>query len=194
VSLQSQWSRADEAVTGYPRRIAVVGTTGSGKTTLARGLSLRLELPHVELDALYWEPNWTEAPVDLFRRRAEEALAGSGWVVDGNYGKVRDIVWGRAELLVWLDYALPVIVQRLVSRTLRRVITREVLWNGNQERWRDLLFSRDALWLWALKSYRRKRREYPVLFDRAEYRHLVVVRLRSPGDCQRWLSSVERSP
>src|SRR5205823_6990985 len=103
-----------------PRRIVVVGSTGSGKTTLASQLARRLALPHVELDALHWEPNWTMAPLDRFRQRVEEALNGEGWVVDGGYGKVRDIVWGRAETLVWLDYGLPVILWRLLKRTLRR--------------------------------------------------------------------------
>src|SRR5215210_7176988 len=79
------------------RRISVVGTTGSGKTTLARQLSQRLVIPHVELDALYWEPNWVGAADPVFRERVEGALRGEAWVVDGNYSRVRDIIWSRAE-------------------------------------------------------------------------------------------------
>src|SRR5438132_8383373 len=92
---------------GPLRRVVVVGTSGSGKTTLAREIARRLSLPHVELDAVHWGPGWTEPPVELFRQRTQEALQGDRWVADGNYGKVRDLVWGRAEMLVWLDYALP---------------------------------------------------------------------------------------
>jgi len=101
------------------RRIVVVGTTGSGKTTLAGELARRLEVPHVELDALHWEPGWTEAPTDLFRERVTHALSGEAWVADGNYSAVRDIVWSRADTIVWLDYSLPTMLYRLARRTFR---------------------------------------------------------------------------
>jgi adenylate kinase family enzyme len=174
-----------------PRRVVVVGTSGSGKTTLAREVAGRLALPHVELDALHWGPGWTEPPVEEFRLRVEAALQGESWVADGNYGKVRDLVWGRAEMLVWLDYGLPLVMARLVRRTLRRVLVREELWNGNRERLREQ-FTRDSLWLWALQSHRRHRREYPARFQRPEYCHLAVVRLRSPRAAARWLASLKR--
>lgn len=48
------------------QRISVVGTSGSGKTTLARKIAKTYELPHVELDQLQWEPNWTAVPTDVF--------------------------------------------------------------------------------------------------------------------------------
>ena len=107
------------------RRFAVVGTTGSGKTTVARRISERLSVPHVELDALHWGPDWTPAPLQVFRERTVRALDGDAWVSDGNYGKVRDIVWRRADTVVWLDYALVVILGRLTWRTLRRIFTQE---------------------------------------------------------------------
>lgn len=173
-----------------PQRVVVVGTSGSGKTTLAREVARRLALPHVELDALHWGPHWTEPAVELFRERVAAALQEGRWLADGNYGKVRDLVWGQAEMLVWLDYALPLVMGRLVRRTLRRVVTREELWSGNRERLRDHLFTRDSLWLWALQSHRRHRREYPARFQRPEFRHLEVVRLRSPATASAWLSEM----
>jgi adenylate kinase family enzyme len=175
-----------------PQRVVVVGTSGCGKTTLARALARRLDLPHVELDALHWGPGWTEPPVELFRQRVEAALRGDGWVADGNYSKVRDLVWGRAELLVWLDYALPLVMARLVRRTLRRCFTGEELWSGNRERLREQ-FTRGSLWLWALQSHRRHRREYPERFRRPEFCHLAVVRLRSPRAAAQWLAELRRA-
>ena len=112
------------------RRVVVIGTTGSGKTTLARRLAGRLGVPHVELDALHWDPDWTEAPPAVFRERTARALAGDGWMADGNYGKVRDLVWPRADTVVWLDFPLFVTLWRLVRRTFRRALTREELWGG----------------------------------------------------------------
>ncbi len=172
------------------RRIAVVGTTGSGKTTLARQLSRRLAIPHVELDALHWGPNWTPFPIEVLRERTARALGGENWVVDGNYSKVRDIVWGRADTVVWLDYTLPVILGRLAWRTLRRIFTREELWGGNRERAFDQFLTRDSIILWALRTYRRRRREFPALLNQSEYAHLAVVRLRSQWAVRDWLLSL----
>jgi adenylate kinase family enzyme len=173
------------------QRIAVVGTTGSGKTTMARRIAQRLAIKHVELDALHWGPNWTPAPTERFREHTAQALNGDTWVVDGNYSKVRDIVWSRADTIVWLDYPLLVILGRLVSRTLRRVITREELWQGNHEHFAAQFASRDSLFLWALRTYPRRRREYPALLQRPEHAHLAVVHLRSPRDARDWLAGLE---
>ncbi len=169
------------------RRIVVVGTTGSGKTTLAGELARRLEVPHVELDALHWEPGWTEAPTDLFRERVTRALSGEAWVTDGNYSAVRDIVWSRADTIVWLDYSLPTILYRLTRRTFRRIFTREELWSGNKERVLTQFLSRDSIFLWAFKTYRRRRREYPELLSSPEHAHLHLVHLRSPRQERRFL-------
>src|SRR4051812_15248546 len=97
------------AVTGNftGKRIVVIGTSGSGKTTLARRLAAKLGSPHVEIDALNWGPNWTAATAEQLRAKVEQALAGDGWVVDGNYSRVRSYIWSRATTLVWLDYPLP---------------------------------------------------------------------------------------
>jgi len=171
------------------RRISVVGTSGSGKTTLARQISQRLAIPHVELDALHHEPDWQEAPTDVFRKRVEQSLSSDSWVVDGNYSKVRDIVWSRADTVVWLDYTLPVIMTRLLGRTLRRVVTQEELWSGNRETWQQT-FSRDSILLWALQTYPKNRKEYPILLAQSEYAHLKVVHLRSPKTTSVWLSSL----
>ena len=170
------------------QRIAVVGTSGSGKTTTAHQLARKLEVPHIELDALHWGPDWTLAPLHVFRERVAEALRGGTWVVDGNYSKVRDIVWSRADTIVWLDYHLAVILWRLAGRTLRRAFRHEELWRGNRESLRRSLFSRDSILLWALRSYRRRRRDYPELLRRVEYAHLSAMRLHSPSATRKRMS------
>ena len=172
------------------RRVAVVGTSGSGKTTLARRLSERLGIPHVELDALHWEPNWTPAEPEVFSERTAQALSGPTWVTDGNYSQVRSIVWSRADTVVWLDFSLPVVMGRMLRRTVRRLVTREELWNQNRENLAGAFLSRDSIILWALQTYRRRRREYPVLLSKPEHAHLKVVHLRSPRKAQRWLESL----
>nr|PZN42470.1 MAG: adenylate kinase [Bacillota bacterium] len=172
------------------RRIVVIGTTGSGKTTLARRLAAVLDYPHVELDALHWQPHWRPAPVEVFRQRVREVTSAPCWVVDGNYSQVREILWPAADTVVWLDYPLSVILGRLLRRTARRVLLREELWNGNREDFLRSFLSRDSILLWALRSYRRRRREYPALLARPEYRHLRAIRLRSPREAEAWLQTV----
>jgi adenylate kinase family enzyme len=153
---------------------------------------LRMGVSHVELDLLYWEPGWQPAQRDVFRGQVCDALAGPTWVVDGNYRQVRDIVWSRADTIVWLDFSIPVIYARLIRRTTGRVLRRDILWNGNRESVRDL-FSRDSLFLWAL-TYRRERRpDVPRELALPENKHLAVVRLASPRDARRWLREVTRA-
>ena len=170
------------------RRIVVVGCTGSGKTTLARSLAGLLGVPHVELDALNWEPNWTAAQTDVFRQRVRDALTGDAWVVEGNYRVVRDLVWPRAELLVWLDPPYRVAAWRLLRRTLRRVFRRETLWNGNREVFVTQFLSGDSLFIYQVRAFGRVRKEIPEAIGQPEHAHLNVVSLRSAGAVREWLA------
>ena len=120
-------------------RLSIVGCWGSGKSTLVRRLASSLDVPYVELDAIFHLPNWTHPPTDEFRASVREVVASDGWVIDGNHSTVRDLVWERADTVVWLDLPRPVAMRRLTTRHLRRMITRERLWNGNRERLTDLL-------------------------------------------------------
>jgi adenylate kinase family enzyme len=171
------------------RRICVVGTTGSGKSTLASELARRLQLPYVELDALSWEPDWTACSTETLRHRLEAATRGNAWVVDGNYGSVRDLTWPRTEAVVWLDYSLGLILWRLWKRTWKRVFTQELLWGTNTERLWPQFFSKDSLFLWALKTYKRRKQTYSTLIASPGYAALKVYHFRSPHETEAWLRS-----
>jgi adenylate kinase family enzyme len=169
-------------------RVAIVGTSGAGKTTLARSLGRALGVRHIELDALYWGPSWTPTPREEFRSRALEAVGASRWVVDGNYSAVRDIVWGRATTLVWLDYSFQLVFRRAVWRTIRRTVTREQLYAGNRESLRAIA---DADWIpwWVLRTFWKRRREYPGLLQKPEFAHLQVLQLGHPREGVRLLEA-----
>ncbi|HZQ97901.1 MAG TPA: shikimate kinase [Chloroflexota bacterium] len=177
-----------------PRRVAVVGTSGAGKTTFAAALAQRLGCRYVELDALHWEAGWRMAEPEVFRARVEQETAGGRWVVDGSYSKVRDLVWARADTLVWLDYPLAVKLWQLLERTTRRLWTGEELWNGNRERLSDHLnlLDRDNLFVWTIRQHRFHQITYPAALAEPAYAHLRLVRLRTPGAGRRWLEQVAR--
>jgi adenylate kinase family enzyme len=174
------------------RRIVVIGVSGSGKTTIARELSARLHVPRIELDELYWEPNWTEAEPAVFRSRAERAVAEEEWICDGNYSAVRDLVWGRADAIVWLDYPMGLVFRRAFLRTMHRCITRQPLWGHSTETLRKAFLSNDSILLWVISTWRLRRREYPKLLAAAPFRHLRVHRFRTPRQTQGWLDSLKR--
>ncbi len=174
-----------------PRRFVIVGDTGSGKSTLAAAIARRLKLRHIELDALHWGPDWTPNPADEFRDAVSEALAiDDGWVVDGNYSAIRNVVWPESQVLVWLDYPFLTSFRQLFGRTTRRVFRGTELWSGNHERFLTQLFTRDSIFCWLISTHRRYRREYVELVGSGAVEHLQVVRLGSPTETRRWLEDM----
>jgi adenylate kinase family enzyme len=167
-------------------RIVVVGTSGAGKTTLARSIAAQLKVPHIELDAINWQPGWrdlTRHDPQEFVRRVTEAIQPDAWVLDGNYGTVRHIVWQRATHLVWLDYPRLLIMARVIRRSLLRAVMRTELWAGNRERWQHMLRPSHPI-RWAWSTWDRRRRETAERLTQADYQRLVVLRLRRPGDAR----------
>jgi len=156
-------------------RVAIIGTSCSGKTTLARTIADILDVPHIELDSLYWQPNWSPRPIEEFRQLTRAAIAAERWVLDGNYSKVRDIAWGRATTLIWLNYPFYVVLWRALSRTVRRVLFQQQLYANNRETFKQAFLSKDSILVWVITTYHRRRREYPILFKQPEYAQLEVI-------------------
>ncbi|PKO12263.1 MAG: adenylate kinase [Chloroflexi bacterium HGW-Chloroflexi-10] len=176
------------------QRIAIIGATGSGKTTLSQQLAERLGIPCIELDSLHWLKDWQELALDEFRRQVQRSTAQPAWVTDGNYTKVRDIIWQRADTLVWLDYPFHIVFGRLFRRTMQRVFRRTELWNGNREDIRITFFSTDSLFVWLVKSYPKHKRTYPALLQEPENQHLTVLRFTHPRQTRQWLQNIPRIP
>jgi len=175
------------------KRIVVIGTTSSGKSTLAERLADKFNYHFIELDALHWEPNWTEAPLEVFRQRVEQATQSTGWVSAGNYSAVRDILWPKAEAVIWLDYSLPRIFWQLTRRTLKRWWTQELLWGTNRENILNhlKLWSDESLFHWFFKTYWRRKREYPQLLELPEHKHLKLIHFTHPKETEQWLNSLQ---
>ena len=166
------------------RRVSVVGVSGSGKTTVGRAIAEAIGAPFVELDTLFHLPDWGQAPRDEFRARVGDVVAGDSWVVDGNYEAVQDVVWERADTVVWLDLPRGLAMRRLTTRTVRRVVTRERLWNGNTEPFANLyrLDPERNILRWAWVKHPEYRDRYAAAARDPEHAHLRFVRLRTPAE------------
>ncbi|HET9051032.1 MAG TPA: AAA family ATPase [Candidatus Dormibacteraeota bacterium] len=138
------------------RRVWVLGTSGSGKTTIAAEVARRLGVPHVEIDWLQHGPDWAQATPEELGERLDVALGGDAWVADGNYHGAREAHFHRAELVVWLDYDRRLVMSRVVRRTAGRLLLRRRIFNGNRERWRNLLDPGHPIrWAWSTHARRR---------------------------------------
>ena len=178
------------------RRISVTGSSGSGKSTLCRELACILGAPHIELDALQHQPNWTERPADEFESELAGVVARDAWIVDGNYTvRARPLVWPAADTVIWLDLPLRLVMRQVIGRTLRRQWKREVLWNGNRERWHNMIDPRPSrnVMLWALTRHGRKRESMLAAMEDPQWGHLTFVRLRSRAEIGQFVDDVRRS-
>jgi adenylate kinase family enzyme len=176
------------------RRVSVVGNTGSGKSTVAAALARRLNAPYVELDAILHQPGWTELPVDEFRRRVGEVIAADAWVVDGNYNAVRELVWERADTVVWLDLPRWRVMSRLVPRSIARVVTRRPLWPaGNRESWRNLVSRHPtkSIIRWGWTQHAKYVARYSAAMTDPRWAHLDFVRLRTPDAVRAFLTGID---
>jgi adenylate kinase family enzyme len=165
----------------------MLGTSGAGKSTLGRELATRLECVFVEVDALQHKANWVRASPDEVGAAVRAALDGhTAWVIDSTCQReVGDLISAQADVIVWLDLPLALKLVRLFRRSWRRVRTREILWNGNTESWRDVFIGRDSVLLHPLRRHFPQRRE---ILARADTHK--IVRLCTAWEVQQWLDTI----
>jgi len=177
----------------FLERIVVIGSSCAGKTTFARRLGGELGHPVSDLDELFWAPNWQAKPLEEFRRLAEQVALDDRWVVSGNYSDVRSILWPRATAVIWLNYGFAVILWRALSRTVRRVATREVLWQGNRESFRRSFLSRESILVWVTSTFHKRRRQFRALRESNAYPHLCWVEFNRPADAERFVCGLDET-
>ena len=170
-----------------PTKIAVVGGSGAGKTTLGKELARWLDAPFIEVDAIRHKANWECAsPAEV--RTAVHAVLGDAprWVIDGFCGKeLGDYVPNLADTIVWLDFRLGVKLARLLRRSFQRVTTQEPLWNGNTETWRGVFVGGDSVIGHPLRTHFRQRRHFAQTLEAQK-----TVRLHDLNEVKVWLAQL----
>jgi hypothetical protein len=151
-----------------------------------------LDAPNIELDAIFHQPGWTPLDDDTFKARVTEVTGPARWVVDGNYSTVRDIVWERADTVVWFDLPYVTVMARTILRTVRRTVTRQQLWNGNKEPWSNLFSFKPekSIIAWAATRHGVYRQRYGAAEHDLRWSRLRFVRLRSQRETDAFLAGV----
>jgi adenylate kinase family enzyme len=167
-------------------RVSVIGNSGSGKSVVARQISEVIAAPLLELDSVFHQPQWTPLSDDRFQGRVAEFTRRTRWVIDGNYTShgVADIIWPRADAIVWLDLPRNTVMRRVIRRNIRRAVTREVLWNENREPWSNFLDPRPEknIMVWAWTRHGHVRAKYEARSRDGTWAHAEVHRLRTQTD------------
>ena len=158
------------------RRVSIIGSGGAGKSTLARQLGEITGLPVIHLDRLFWKPDWTETPKDVWRRTVEDLVKGEEWIIDGNFGGTMDIRLAASDTVIFLDFPRTLCTYRAVKRAVTfRNKTRPDMGAGCNEKF-DLEFLR---WVWQFP-----RKTVPSIEARLSRlgREVRLIRLRSPKE------------
>lgn len=172
------------------KRINVIGTSGSGKSTFSRDLANALGCPYIEMDAVYWKPNWGEPDDDTFFSDLEKVLSTESWVLDGNYSRTQSLKWKHVDTVIWLDYGFLRTLYQVLFRSIRRAIAKEELWpgTGNKESFSKIFLSKDSIVLWMLTHHKSNRIRYRRIFEENSYPHIKFIRVTSPGEARKLLA------
>ncbi len=176
------------------QRINVVGASGTGKSTFCKRLSEKTGYPHIQLDALFWKPNWEPTDKENFLPLLEKTLHQECWILDGNYQSTSSVKWKNVEAVIWLDYSFPLNIYRCIKRSVTRAITREEIWpgTGNRESFRRSFFSRESIILWTLKTHHHVKREYHEVLKDKKYQHIEFIQLKSPKEAEQFLEELSQ--
>ena len=164
------------------KRINVVGTSATGKSTFSRSLAAKLGLHYIELDNLFWLDDWQECPDEVFfaKIESEAAKAAAGYVIDGNYTRAIPVKWAEIDTVIWLDLPFPVNLYRSVKRAVQRAWSKQNLWeNSNNQESLQRMFGRDSIVWWMITTHRRNRQKYLRMMNAPEYQHIRWIHLIS---------------
>ncbi|MCJ8311446.1 MAG: adenylate kinase [Saccharospirillaceae bacterium] len=171
------------------KKINVIGTTGSGKSTFSKLLANKIGCPYIQMDQLYWKPNWIEATDDEFIPKVKVAVSGDSWVLDGNYSRTNDIKWENADTIIWVDFSFFRTLLQLFKRTVIRLMSKQELWlgTGNKESFCKSFMSKKSIFVWFFKNYQKNKSRYSELMQSPKVKHVEFIRLRNPKEVKQFI-------
>jgi adenylate kinase family enzyme len=167
-------------------RVLIIGTSGCGKSTLAKRVSERLQLPFFPSDGFYWEPGWKIATQDKVHKMVWNIACQDTWVLDGNFDEIHDLVWRRADCIIWLDYSLMTIFVQIATRNFRWALTRQKIWSGNMMTLQRAISGIQHM----VNSYSQKKKKYP--FWLSEIPNIVFHRFRTRDETEMWIQNITK--
>ena len=167
------------------KRILVIGTSGAGKSVLAKRLSACLHVPYFPSDPFYWEPGWKPARADKVFQQVREVTSRDLWILDGNFDEYHEFVWRQADCILWLDYSISVILKQVIIRNFKWLLTREPVWSGNRMTLRRAISGIRH----AIRSYSSKKKNYPCWL--AELSGIRHYRFRTKQETETWLKGLD---
>ena len=175
------------------KRINVVGTSASGKSTFSKVLAQKLELSYIELDDLFWLDNWGESSVPNFFEKLQQSidLTPNGYVIDGNYSRTEEIKWQEIDTVIWLDLPFHINLFRSVKRALLRVVSKQKLWpNSNNQESLRMILTKDSIIWWMIKTHKKNQHKYLQMMQSSEYANIHWIRLSSRSEIKNFLKSL----
>ncbi|EQC47452.1 EutP/PduV family microcompartment system protein [Bacteriovorax sp. Seq25_V] len=176
------------------KKVIIIGTTGSGKTTLASQIANTLKIKHIQLDQLFWKPHWGESTDDEFFEKIKKEIENGNWVIDGNYKRTNHLTWHQADTVIWIDLPKWLTLYQNFTRSLIRALKKENLWGheGINESFRRM-FSKDSVTLWMFKTYDSNRIEYFKRMQNPEYQNINFIHLKSRKEIRNFVSNLSHS-
>lgn len=172
------------------QRVLVIGTTGSGKTTMAKKVAAAINGTALDIDDFLWKPGWVQRPKEEMLAMLIEPLAKEKWTLSGNNRKNRDFYWSRADTVIWLNYSFWVVFSRLLWRTIKRVVTKEEVMPGCVESFRSQFLSKDSLLVWFFQTYWKRKKDYRQAIRSHKYQHLTIIEFKHPRQAKRFLKDL----
>ena len=167
------------------KRVLVIGSGGSGKSTFARRLGERLKIEVKHLDRFYWRPGWTKPAADDWVRTVTDLVNGETWIIDGNFGGTMELRVRHCDTIVFLDMSRLLCIWRITKRRLLyRNRSRPDMSEGCHEKL-DLEFLN---WVW---GYSRRSRPKIVKMLRENSETKKIVWLRSNVEVERFLARMQ---
>ena len=173
-------------------KINIVGCSGSGKTTFGVELGKKIDLDPIEIDQLFWKPNWTETPMEELAEIVTDKISTDRWLLVGNYNRLTELKWKDVDTVIWIDTSYVVTIWQVFWRAMQRSWDKTEIWPGSgcRESFYKAFCTKGSIILWALKMHSGYKRRYEREMKEEKYKHIKFIRLKNRKEMEQYLSKI----